>query len=102
MTYKSGFEGGLIVGFVAFLFLVGFIQVSQYEKLAMWFMTFLAVLIMPLVSLIIGIGTIVQGHAILGTTGDGIVFGFTTAMDIPYIMYLVVYLLRNGYLPLPW
>jgi hypothetical protein len=101
MTYKSGFEVGLGIGFVAFLFLNGNIQITQFQIPARVLVAFLAVLVFPIISFVVGVGTVMEGHAIFGTSWDGFIYGFTTALDIPYIFYLVVQFL-NGNLPLPW
>ena len=101
MTMKEGFVAGLFFGFVAFLFLNGSVEFAPAPIPARNLIGFLAVLIFPLLSFGIGIGSILEGHSIFGTTEDGFIYGFTTALDVPYILNLIVQFLQ-GNLPFPW
>lgn len=101
MTMKFGFEVGLILGFMAFLFLDANIVFTPATIVARGLIAFYAVLIFPIFSLILGTLSIFEGHAIGGTTFCGFIYGFTTALDIPYILHVVFQFLQ-GNLPLPW
>lgn len=88
MTYKNGFAGGLVVGFMTFLFLNGNIEITPASLSAIAFVDLIAVLA-TIASFFIGIGTVIVGHAIPNTTVDGFIYGFTVIFDAPYILYLI-------------
>jgi len=101
MTYKNGFIIGFVVGILAFVFLSGEKDVTIDSISAKALVAFLAIIVFPVLSFGIGIGSIMEGHSIFGTTNDGFIYGFTAALDIPYLVYLIVQF-SHGNLPFPW
>ncbi len=99
MTMKNGFIVGIVVGFIAFLFLHGNTEITR-DPLVM-FIAIFAIVLFPIISFCIGIASALQGHSVFGTTTDGFIYGFTAALDAPYIVNLIIQFL-NGNLPLPW
>jgi hypothetical protein len=101
MTMKQGFAVGLFFGAVAFYFLYGNIIFTLAPALARGFVLFIAILVFPILSFVVGIWSTLAGHAILGTTTNGFLYGFTTAFDAPYVLYLFLQF-SQGNLPSPW
>jgi hypothetical protein len=97
MTMKHGFEAGLIIGFLCWLFYTGIFTFNLAPLLIQWLATLLAVG-MSVLSVTLGILQVVNCKATLRTTGDGLVYGFTTTFSILYIVISLI----NHSLPLPF
>lgn len=93
---KQGVYGGLIIGFVCWLISSGYLIFTPAPSELKGLVIFVAFL-MFILSIGIAIASAIVGHAIFGTTGDGLIYGFTIAFDILYILTQ----LSLGHLPLP-
>ena len=96
MTMKEGFTVGLSAGFVCWLISSGYIVFNSAPLMAKGLAIFLAA-IMFILSVAVAITSVVIGHAVFDTTGDGFIYGFTVTFDILYILTQ----LQLGNLPLP-
>lgn len=84
MTFKNGFIIGLAGGGLTWLICNGIFVFTPAPDLAknMALYIFSALII---ISFLVGLASLFMGRSALGTTGNGIVFGFTTVYDGLYI-----------------
>ena len=90
MTYKNGFLAGLGFGFFAWLILQGVIVFTPNPLLVRDLVYFIGAIFF-VSSVILGIEWAIKGKAsFLKTTGDGFVYGFTTAFDVLFIVVHII------------
>lgn len=93
---KHGFEAGLVVGFLGWLYLNGYIASAPAPTMAKVLVTLFAVAVF-LLAVLLTVASIGRRKAVFSTTVDGFIYGVAAAYDISYIIHQM-YL---GQLPLP-
>ena len=96
MTMKSGLRGGAVAGLLGWLVINGYLTFTP-APLALKELVELLAFGMLILSIIAFVASAIQGSEFFGTTGDGVIYGFTLVFDILYVLTQ----LYSGHLPLP-
>lgn len=90
MTYKNGALAGFGAGFVALLFLQGYIVFTPNPQLVKNLLLVIGAGAFA-ASVVLGILYVFRGKATLGTTVDGFIYGFMVIFDILYLFISLIH-----------